>query len=192
MTRLCARILIFASLVGCTSPGAPASPSEREIVLTEGATITVYPLPHKQALYPESGDIPFIGPLQIRAGAGFKRYYTWDGETRSVDLFPRENRWNGKFGAYYGGYGSHWRSNHGITRGVLEEGQKHFDSVGDAQSWLASKPYAVYSNDGLVVEFSKNSGGGGTLGVVVWQILIRKQKPTTLKGSHDDLISVSR
>ena len=68
----------------------------------------------------------------------------------------------------------------------------HFESVEDAQKWLESMPYAVYSHDGLVVEFSKNSGAGGTLGVDVWQILIRKQKPTMLKGSHDNLISVSR
>src|SRR5437763_367808 len=91
----------------CYAPIAP---------IKEGTTITVYPLPHKQALYPESGDIPFTGSLQIRAGSGFRRYYTWDGETRWVDLEPREKRWYGSFGAYCGGPGSHWKSNHGITR----------------------------------------------------------------------------
>jgi hypothetical protein len=192
VTRRYAWILISMSLVQSTSHGAAVSPSEREMVMTEGLIITVYPLPHKQVPFPTGGDIPFTGSLQIRAGSGFRRYYTWDGETRWVDLFPREERWRGAYGAYYPGYGSHWRSNHGITRGTLGEAQMHFESVEDAQKWLESKPYAVYSHDGLVVEFSKNSGAGGTLDVHVWQILIRKQKPTMLKGSHDKLISVSR
>jgi hypothetical protein len=68
----------------------------------------------------------------------------------------------------------------------------HFDTVEDAQTWLASKPYSVYTHDGLVVDFRKNHGAGGTLSVDVWQILIRKQRPEMLKGSHDELISVSR
>lgn len=161
------------------------------MVLTDGATLTVSPLPHKQALHPELGDIPFTGPLEIRAGSGFRRFYTWDGETRSVELWPRGQRWNGSFGAYYPGPGSHWISNHGITRAVLDEGQKHFDRVEDAESWLASKPYAVYTNEGLVADFYKTAGGGGTLGVGVWQILVRKQRPERLKGSHDELISLS-
>jgi len=189
MSKLSLRVLICLLLVGYTTPKAfPASP-EREMVLTEGTAITVYPLPHKQALYPQAGDIPFTGSLQIRAGSGFERDYTWDGETRSIDLWPRDKRWYGRFGAYYPGPGSHWKSNHGITRGVLEEAQMHFDTVEDAQNWLGSRPYAVYTHDGLVVDFRKNSGAGGTLSVDVWQILIRMQRPATLKGSHDQLIS---
>jgi hypothetical protein len=186
------RILICVLLAGCTGMGAPVSSTEREMVLAEGTTITVNPLPHRQALYPESGDIPFTGPLEIRAGSGFTRSYTWDGETRSVDLFPRDERWYGSFGAYYPGPGSHWRSNHGITRGVLEEGQMHFDTMEDAQNWLNSKPRAVYTHDGLVVDFRKNSGGGGTLSVDVWQILVRGQRPTMLNNGHDDSISISK
>ena len=191
MSRLPVRIAVCVSLVGWTSPGAFAAPPEREMVLTEGTTISVHPLPHKQALHPEGGDMPFTGSLGIRAGVGFRRDYTWDGETRSVDLWPRDQRWLGSLGAYYPGPGSHWKSNHGITRGVLQEGQMHFDTVDDAQKWLASKPYSVYTHDGLVVDFRKNSGAGGTLSVDVWQILIHKQRPEMLKGSHDELISVS-
>lgn len=191
MRRAHVYFLICLPLVVCTSPGASVSPSDREMVLTEGTTITVSPLPHEQALHPELGDIPFVGSLKIRAGSGFRRYYTWDGETRSVDLWPRDKRWNGSFGGYYPGPGSHWRSNHGITRGVLEEGRMHFDRAEDAQTWLASKPYAVYTRDGLVVDFYKTKGAGGTLEVAVWQILVRGQRPIMLKDSHDDLISVS-
>src|SRR5258708_18911842 len=169
MSRIQIRVVVCVSLVGCISPRAFAAPPEREMVLTEGGTISVYPLPHKQALHPEGGDIPFMGSLEIRAGIGFRRDYTWDGETRSVDLWPRDQRWLGSFGAYYPGPGSHWKSNHGITRGVLQEGQMHFDTVEDAQKWLASKPYSVYTHGGLVVDFRKNSGAGGTLSVDVWQ-----------------------
>src|SRR4051812_41947497 len=100
-TQFLGRVLAGLSLVGCTSPGATVSPADREMVLAEGAVITVYPLPHKQALYPDAGDIPFIGSLEIRAGSRFTRFYTWDGETRSVDLEPRDKRWYGNFGAYF-------------------------------------------------------------------------------------------
>jgi hypothetical protein len=192
MTRTPIRILVCVSLAGCIISAVTSAPLEREMVLKEGATISVHPLPHKQALHPEGGDIPFTGSLEIRANAGFRRDYTWNGETRSVDLWPRDQRWFGSFGAYYPGSESHWKANHGITRGVLEEGQMHFDTVNAAQKWLASKPYAVYTHDGLVVDFRKNSGAGGTLLVDVWQILIRNQRPETLEGSHDELISVSR
>jgi hypothetical protein len=170
---------------------ASVSPAEREMVLTEGATVTVNPLANKQAPYPGGGSLPFTGALMIRAGSGFTRFYTWDGETRSVDLWPRDKRWYGSFGAYYPGPGSHWRSNHGITRGTLQEGQMHFDTVEDAQKWLADMPCAVYTHEGLVVDFSKNSGGGGTLNVDVWQVFVRGKRPAMLKDSHDELISVS-
>ncbi len=183
--------LLCVSVVRSQSPETSVTPSQREMVLTENVTVTVSPLPHRQAVFPRGGDIPFTGTLQISAGSRFARSYTWDGETRKVDLWPRDTRWNGNFGAYYPGPGSHWRSNHGITRGVLQEGQMEFDTVEDAQRWLSSKPYAVYTHDGLVVDFKKNSGGGGTLIVDLWQILIGKQRPATLKGSHDELISMS-
>src|SRR5437868_6434891 len=192
MSRLQIFIFSFVSAAAAIVWAAPVSPAEREMVLSEGAMIRVNPLPNRQIAYPGGGTIAFIGSLQIRAGSGFTRYYTWDGETRAVDLWPRDERWYGSFGAYYPGPGSHWQSNHGITRGVLEEGQKHFDRVEDAQSWLASKRTAVYTRDGLVVDFGKNAGAGGTLSVDVWQILIHGQKPASLSGSHDDLISVSK
>src|ERR1051325_3274418 len=177
MRKSSVRSLICIFLVGCTSPAASVSPAEREMVLTEGATIIVNPLANKQAPYPGGGSLPFVGALLIRAGAGLRRFYTWDGETRSVDLWPRDKRWYGSYGAYYPGPGSHWRSNHGITRGTLEEGQMHFNTVEDAQKWLRERPCAVYSLEGLVVDFSKNSGGGGTLSVDVWQILVRGKRP---------------
>src|SRR6267378_3828871 len=58
VSRISLRPFVCVLLVGCISPGPCAAPTEREMVLTEGTTITAYPLPHKQALYPETGDIP--------------------------------------------------------------------------------------------------------------------------------------
>jgi hypothetical protein len=55
----------------------------------------------------------------------------------------------------------------------------NFETVEEAQNWLAARPYSVYTHDGLVVDFRKNHGAG-------------KQRPETLKGSHDELISVVR
>src|SRR5215831_4837193 len=98
MSRIRVRIFVWTALVGCINPRVFATPADQEMVLTEGVTLSVHPLPHKQVLYPEGGDIPFAGSLEIRAGVGYRRDYTWDGERRSVDLEPREERWLGSLG----------------------------------------------------------------------------------------------
>ncbi len=131
------------------------------------------------------------GPIAITCGTGLKRSYTFEGATRSVEMWPRDERWYGSLGLYYPGPGDHWRAHNGISRGVLEEGQQHFQSEQEALDWLARRkwmPY-VYTADGLVVGWSKTLPRR-QLNVEVWQIYINGHKPKGLQGSEDDKISL--
>src|ERR1041384_5238981 len=109
-----------------------------------------------------------------------------------AQLWPRWERWNGSLGAYYPGVGEHWRGNHGITRGVLEEGQQHFHSIEDVLKWLhlQQMQYAncVYSDDGLVVCWERVLVRK-QLNVNVWQIYIEGNKPTKLEGSNNKMLT---
>lgn len=90
--------------------------------------------------------------LTITAGRGRKRSYTWDGATRSVEMIPRPERWNGSFGLYFPGPGNHWFPHHGVTRCVADEGQINFSSVQKAMEWLSQTPAfqpRIYRNGSL-------------------------------------------
>jgi len=132
------------------------------------------------------------GTITIHADDALKRTYTWDGESRSVRLWPRKSRWYGSLGAYYPGAGSHWAPVNGITRGVLQEGQMHFSSTQAALDWLNSpwheKAGAVYSDDGLFVLFSKDRSRN-QVNVDVFQVYVDGDKPTRLAGSSDRAIT---
>jgi len=135
----------------------PSVPQENEIVMTKGTKITA---------------ITRTGTITITAESGLKRSYSWEGATRSVIMYPRKGRWFGSMGVYYPGPGNHWKEHNGITRGVLEEGQQHFDSLEDAVGWLKIRSnYCVYRDDGLVVCFSKTPKRY-QINVDVWQIYI--------------------
>ena len=133
------------------------------------------------------------GAITITAGQGLKRSYTWDGATRSVEMWPREKRWYGSLGLYYPGPGNHWTTHQGISRGVVEEGQQHFKTVEDAMKWIADQTWAplVYRDDGLAVGMRKELSRA-QLNVDVWQIYINGRKPDKLPGSQDDKIVVKQ
>lgn len=155
----------------------PVITSSNEIVMREGTLI--------------DAEIP-SGKISIRAGQGFIRSYTWDGSTRSVSLWPRPQRWYGSFGIYFPGPGEHWKSNRGITRGVLDEGLLWFKTNKDAVDWLMNvQPLknCVYSSTGLVVAWEKVPARK-QINVDVWQLMIDGSKPTQLPGSHDDQVSL--
>lgn len=150
---------------------------KNEIVMNEGMSIKVS---------------NSYGEMEITAGKGYVRNYTWNGATRSAELIPRKSRWNGSLGIYFPGEGNHWKEHDGITRAVLEEGQQHFRTVEEATEWIKKENHwgYVYRDDGLVVGWDKMTGAGGTLGVSVWQIFINGQKPTFLTGSQNTKITV--
>ncbi len=152
-------ILLFGA-VSCKNQGsgllseAPTeSSAARETVLKTG-----------QKLVAETKS----GPFAIEAGTGFVRSYEWDSGKckRSVELWPRSERWYGSYGIYFPGPGDHWKNCGGVSRGVLEEGQMHFESDAEAKAWLeeTQKPClangplgceVVVGNDGLVLELAK-------------------------------------
>ncbi len=134
------------------------------------------------------------GTITLFAGPGFKRTYTWEGASRSARLDPRKERWLGSLGAYYPGPGEHWPKHNGISRGVLEEGQQHFDSEKQALDWLREQSGydpTVFRDDGLVVSFGKDLTRR-QLNVEVWQIFIRGAKPQKLPGSDNSKIIVTK
>lgn len=129
------------------------------------------------------------GEISIKARNGLIRSYTWDGASRTAELWPRKSRWYGSFGAYFPGPGLHWDDHNGIKRGVLDEGQQNFLTIEEATAWL-KLPYhsgCVYRDDGLVVCFSK-SPQRFQINVSVWQILIGGTKPYTPPESAGDRV----
>lgn len=166
-------------LIDNWSKGDPPVPSVNEIVMPPNATIVA---------------TTKTGTITIKSGKGLKRYYTWEGATRSVVMSPRIKRWYGSMGISYPGPGSHWLPRHnGISRGVLEEGQQHFKSMDDAMAWIEKcKQWVplVYRNDGLLVAYGKTLTRE-QLDVGVWQIMINGQKPVKLEGSKNDAIHAS-
>ena len=169
MSFLCVLALMLAQ-------GFAAGP---ELVMQPGMTITAETK---------------TGSISVSAAPDLKRTYTWEGASRSVTLWPRKERWYGSLGAYYPGPGEHWREHNGITRGVLQEGQQHFESEQEALDWLRKQSGyypTVYRDDGLVVSFGKTLPRR-QINVEVWQILIRGAKPQKLPGSDDSKISVAK
>lgn len=170
-------LALVATFTGCSSNGPPADrpiPRKNEVVMAPGSRLTA---------------TTSVGTISILAGKGLRRDYTWDGATRAIEMEPRADRWYGSMGIYSVGFGDHWVNHNGITRGVCEEGQQHFDTLEDATVWLKSRdldPH-VWTNDGLVVGWSK-SLPRRQLSVDVWQIYIKGKKPTNFPGGDDAAI----
>lgn len=136
------------------------------------------------------------GTMTITAGKGCRRYYTWEGATRYRDLLPRKERWYGSLGLYAPGISGEWKEHTGITRGILEEGQLHFQNIEEYNTWINSYGNSaqinVISDDGLVLGWKKEYPyePPGALYVHVWQIFIDGKKPTNLPGSQNDKIKI--
>lgn len=154
-------------------------PVQRETVMTEGMKITAR---------------TSLGTIEIGAGRGFERTYTWNGCTRSLTMDPREERWYGSYGIYYPGMGNHWKDCNGITRAVVEEGQQQLENVEQALDFIDTRTtlgtVAVYTNDGLVVVWGLTPERS-QLDAEVWQIFINGNKPTQLAGAQDDAITIT-
>lgn len=156
--------------------GDPPIPANNEVVMPPNATIEA---------------TTKSGTVFIRSGTGLKRYYTWDGATRSAVMWPRTGRWYGSLGIYYPGPGFHWLEHKGVKRGLLDEGQQHFNSIREAVAWL-KLPYhsdCVYRDDGLVACFSKKLDRY-QLNVDVWQIYIEGKTQSNFKETGGDRIWV--
>lgn len=171
-------ILVLMYHLGCKQKEIYLQ-ENNEIVMSERMTIKI---------------VNLDGILTVKAGKGLERSYSWEGGTRSVNMWPRKERWYGSLGIYYPGKGNHWKNHKGVTRGILEEGQQHFKTVEEALSWLKEGPHIdyIYRDDGLTAgwkkELNPQSDTGGALTVDVWQIYIGGKKPSELLGSQNDKI----
>ena len=133
------------------------------------------------------------GRLIITAGKNYLRSFTWAGGTRSIIAWPRKERWNGSLGIYYPGEGNNWKEHDGITRLVFEEGILNFNSLDSLLKYLTryeDKSKVAYNDSGLFVFWDKNKGAGGTLNVILWQLVINGKKPSRLPGSHNEKIKM--
>jgi len=134
-----------------------------------------------------------VGTITVTALDALTRTYTWEGATRSLGMYPRNERWYGSLGLYFPGPGDHWEEHNGITRAVVEEGQRQFKSIDEFQRFVKERQYItyVYRNDGLMVGWKKVLERR-QLNVEVWQIVINGQKPKKLPGANDAAIAVSK
>ena len=148
------------------------------------------------------------GEMKVTAAKGFERNYTWAGDTRTLTMWPRKERWYGSLGMYnpgawIDGEMEQWKEHDGIGRCVAEEGQRHFTNETEAVEWIRTMGKHldyVYNDTGLVVGMSKEipsaewkkkyGNGPGTLSVNVWQVYINGRKPQKLAGAKNEAIKV--
>lgn len=193
-------ILVAAATTGCTTNqpysaqwlNAARSVAEREMAYTNGmawpanvSSNEVVMTPGMQIRARANGD-----EIIVKAGQDYERVYSWDGATRSAKLWPRTDRWYGNQGIYFPGSGEHWKSNKGITRGVLQEGVLWFKAFSDATNWLTNiQPLknCAYTDTGLVVAWEKTPERK-QINVDVWQLMISREKPKFLPGSLNQQI----
>ena len=176
--------LLIGLLLFSTSCASQTGDIHREIVMSDGMKIIA-----------TNG----VGTITIHATKGFERCFTWEGDTRCLEMKPREERWYGSYGIYFPGSGNHWKEHNRVTRGMAEEGQQHFDSMEAAIKWIhdgSNKLFnLVYTDEGLVVGWLKaikpTSGPGSAIDVCIWQIYVNGKKPKQLPGSQNDMISVT-
>ena len=84
-----------------------------------------------------------------------------------------------------------WHEHHGITRGILQEGQQHFKTTDEVRNWMATRHLTpvVYRDDGLMVAWNKDLQRN-RLNAELWQIVVDGRKPKQLPGSKNDKIVV--
>lgn len=197
-------LLVTAAMTGCTTNqpysaqwlSAERSVAERESAYTNGmawpANVNTNELvmtPGMRIRARANGD-----EIIVEAGHDFERIYSWDGGTRSVKLWVRKTRWYGNQGIYFPGPGEHWKSNGGITRGVLQEGVLWFKTISDATNWLTHlQPLknCAQTDTGLVVAWGKTPERK-QINVDVWQLMISGEKPESLPGSSDEQVEVTQ
>ena len=126
------------------------------------------------------------GRIEIHARSWLERSYTWEGATRSVEMIPRNERWNGSRGLYFPGLARHWKQHGAVTRGVLEEGVQWFPSTEEAVTWLEGQSWMEFEHTktGLTVGW-RVLPSREQLNVSVWQLMVAGRKPHDLPGSRD-------
>jgi hypothetical protein len=172
-------LLLTALIAGCSKPPPP-----RETVLGPGMSL----LASNKA-----------GAVRITYVDPITRRYEWDNSIRVIHLIPRVDRFSyeGQIGdGILGLYdpADTWFFSF-RPRLVVQEAERHFATAKQAQQFLTqSRDFMdwVYTNDGLVVGFSKITGRGNQVNIDVWQLLINGSKPEMLEGAKPESIKILR
>lgn len=167
LTSLVALVLVIA---GCVSG---SSRTDENAVLSVG---DVFEMTNKH------------GTLRIEAESNLKRTFTWNGASRSVFMESRTKPWQGALGLYWPGPGDHWENHDGVTRGVIVEQRRDFESSDEFRSWLEDMQDwydARHTPDGVVGGWSINRERN-QLNVEVWKITIEGEEPSALEGGSTD------
>jgi len=179
MTNVFISLFILFLATGCGNKNIQKV-GVNEIVLTPGMSITAENI---------------NGIIIIQAENNYHRSFTWMGGTRSLEMLPRRERWNGSFGLYFPGRGNHWKEHDGTTRAVVDEGILNFESLTGILEYIdryEDRNSLVYNDAGLFVYWDKSPGAGGTLNVQVWQFLIKGDKPNGIPGSENAKLTILR
>jgi hypothetical protein len=128
------------------------------------------------------------GAVAIFYISPIKRKYVWDGQSRIVTMIPREEAFLGMTGLY--NPAESMLNNKFATRLVVMESKMYFSNYHDVYAFLKQSSEImnwVYTNDGLVVGFSRDAKRN-QIDISLWQIEINGRKPTVLLGSQDAAI----
>ena len=174
-----AALLLTTLAIGCSR-----SPAPHETVLVPGMTI----LASNKA-----------GSVRISYVDALTRKYQWEGGSRTIRLIPREERFNyeGQIGdGILGLYdpADTWLFSF-RPRLVVQEAERHFASEQEVRKFLiVSRDVMdwVYTDDGLVVGFSRTTERGNQMNVDVWQLMINDAKPEKLDGARPESIKIAR
>ena len=125
--------------------------------------------------------IEYISPLERR--------YKWGRYDEKRTLIPRKERFRGLLGAY--DPASTFLISYG-PRIVADDSQRHFQNMEEVNAKLYESSAVmdwVYTDDGLVVGFSKDPTSKA-VNIDVYQYYINGKKPTELKGSRPENIKI--
>lgn len=128
------------------------------------------------------------GRIQIEAGPGSRRLFTWQCVRRGAVTKARSKPFAGAShkGLYFDGKPETWKEVGGIDKLRYEEGYKNFPNKDDALIWMKIRRlYYTYNDEGLVIGWKRE---GDTLHVEVWQFTIGGQKPSSMPESENDHI----
>jgi hypothetical protein len=137
------------------------------------------------------------GTITISYVDPIRRNYKWDSGSRTVKMIVRKERFQhygtigkGILGLYEPAavYFFSWK-----PRLVVQEAEKYFQSEEEVRSFLRSGSAImdpVFTEDGLVVGFSKIDGRGNQINVDVWQIFIKGEKAKNFFSEKNKAISV--
>lgn len=128
------------------------------------------------------------GRIQIEAGPGSRRLFTWQCVRRGAVTKARTKPFAGAShkGLYFDGKPETWKEARGIDKLRYEEGYKNFPTKDDALVWMKIRRlYYTYNDDGLVIGWKRE---GDTLHVEVWQFTIGGKKPSSMPEAENDHI----